>query len=152
MAHISRRLKNESKEWKFRTNESYQIIVNDNNVEIEVCVFKIGYIYNTFFKFNILFDYPFKPPQIYLNGKNVKKYLVSTKLFQNEFKNQLGTDCFCCKSITCINNWSPTYNIVNIIDEIVKYFKLKLKIIQCFILKKNIIFPDEINNLIISYM
>lgn len=57
MAHISRRIKNESKLWETRINENYHIL---NPTKIEICIFNIGYVNNLVFLFKISSEYPFK--------------------------------------------------------------------------------------------
>lgn len=151
MAHILRRIKNESRIWRTRINEAYNIIEDSYPTKIEVCLFNIGYVPHLFIMFEISFEYPFKPPKLYLNGKDLKRYLPSGKLFRGDLKKIIGSDCLCCSSINC--NWGPTLSIINLVDEIRRFFEIKLKLVELFFLKKickNM--PDEINNLIITYL
>jgi ubiquitin-protein ligase len=148
MAHISRRIKNESKLWETRINENYHIL---NPTKIEICIFNIGYVNNLVFLFKISSEYPFKPPEIYLNGKNFKGYLPSGTLFRDDLKKILGSNCLCCNSITC--NWGPTLNIINIVDEIREFLNIKLKLIEIFLTKKLVnIIPIELCENIIGYL
>ena len=148
MAHISRRIKNESKIWETRINENYHIL---NPTKIEICIFNIGYVNNLVFLFKISSEYPFKPPKIYLNGKNFKGYLPSGTLFRDDLKKILGSNCLCCNSITC--NWGPTLNIINIVDEIREFLNIKLKLIEIFLTKKLVnIIPIELCENIIGYL
>ena len=148
MAHISRRIKNESKIWETRINENYHIL---NPTKIEICIFNIGYVNNLVFLFKISSEYPFKPPKIYLNGKNFKRYLPSGTLFRDDLKKILGSNCLCCNSITC--NWGPTLNIINIVDEIRDFLNIKLKLIEIFLTKKLVnIIPIELCENIIGYL
>jgi len=132
MAHISRRIKNESRIWENRINECYNILEDEN--KIEVCIFDIGYVNNLFLIFEISFEYPFKPPKIYLNGKDFKSFLRTGTIFRNDLKKIVGSDCLCCSSITC--NWGPTLNIINIVEEIKSFLKIKLKLIEIFFTRK----------------
>lgn len=132
MAHISRRIKNESRMWENQINECYNILEDEN--KIEVCIFDIGYVNHLFFIFEISFEYPFKPPKIYLNGKDFKSFLRTGTIFRDDLKKILGSDCLCCASITC--NWGPTLNIINIVEEIKSFLKIKLKLIEIFFARK----------------
>jgi hypothetical protein len=150
MAHISRRIKNESKMWETRINENYHLFEDEN--KIEVCIFNIGYVSHLFLIFEISFEYPFKPPKIYLNGKNFKRYLPSGKLFREDLKKILDkSNCLCCSSITC--NWGPTLNIINIVDEIRNFLNIKLKLVEIFFTRKLVNrIPIELCEIIISYL
>tara|TARA_B100001250_G_C19292473_1_gene568156 strand:- start:111 stop:566 length:456 start_codon:yes stop_codon:yes gene_type:complete len=151
MAHISRRIKNESKLWENRINENYSILKDWNPTKIEVCIFNIGYVSYLFLIFEISFEYPFKPPKIYLNGKDFKRYLPSGKLFREDLKEILGSNCLCCSSITC--NWGPTLNIINIVDEIRHFLNIKLKLVELFFTRKLVNrIPIELCEIIISYL
>lgn len=132
MAHISRRIKNESRMWENRINECYNILEDKN--KIEVCIFDIGYVNYLFLIFEISFEYPFKPPKIYLNGKDFKMFLRTGTIFRDDLKKILGSDCLCCASIIC--NWGPTLNIINIVEEIKSFLKIKLKLIEIFFVRK----------------
>ena len=60
--------------------------------------------------------YPFKAPDILIN--NIKYYNI-LKFISIKFN---CTDkCLCCKTITCPNNWKPTYTLELILFEIIKY-------------------------------
>lgn len=132
MAHISRRIKNESRIWENRINECYNILEDEN--KIEVCIFDIGYVNYLFLIFEISFEYPFKPPKIYLNGKDFKMFLRTGTIFRNDLKKIVGSDCLCCASIIC--NWGPTLSIINIVEEIKSFLKIKLKLIEIFFVRK----------------
>lgn len=149
MAHISRRIKNESRMWENQINECYNILEDEN--KIEVCIFDIGYVNHLFFIFEISFEYPFKPPKIYLNGKDFKRFLRTGTIFRDDLKKISGSDCLCCSSITC--NWGPTLNIINIVEEIKSFLKIKLKLIEIFFARKLINkIPLVLCENIISYL
>lgn len=96
-----------------------------------------------FFNLIVPKDYPFKPYNYYssdiiktsnyykyieniyqyLNKNNMNKKII--EFFYNiyyqkksKFLKLSNKDCFCCNSILCSNNWSPSYKISNIIDEV----------------------------------
>jgi hypothetical protein len=84
--------------------------------------------------------YPFKPYDVtYLNLNNSLPYLNNlnnlTGLFKNrdktvyifffksmysispKFLNLNKNDCYCCKSLTCINEWCPSFTFTNLLLE-----------------------------------
>lgn len=65
-------------------------------------------------------NYPFHPPQVFIQNKDYKYSLqCNSKRISNKLKQQ-NTDCLCCSTILCDNNWSPAFTIINIMNEINK--------------------------------
>lgn len=77
---------------------------------------------NRYYEFVLSLDYPFKSPKLIINNKPYSHYL---KIQTNQFKNALlkynFIDCFCCETILCGNNWTPHYQITNILTEVDKF-------------------------------
>jgi ubiquitin-protein ligase len=76
-------------------------------------------IYKIFFYDN----YPFSSPKIYINeepyGKILSdKFLNLNKFISEKMRKFYSKNCLCCSSITCSNNWSPSFSINNLIKEI----------------------------------
>lgn len=72
-------------------------------------------------QFKLTPDYPFKPPQLFVNNINYisrhkDKYLNYKKLFRYIKKCELV--CPCCDTILC--NWSPGNNIKQLLDEYIR--------------------------------
>lgn len=77
---------------------------------------------NYYYEFVLSQDYPFKSPKLIINSKHYSHYL---KIQNNQFRNALikynFIDCFCCESILCGNNWTPHYQLTNILSESYKF-------------------------------
>lgn len=72
--------------------------------------------------------YPFHPPQVFINNNDYKRSLQchSTKI--THYLKQRNIDCLCCSTVLCDNNWSPTYTIIKIIDEVLATKNIKKRI------------------------
>ena len=108
---------------------------------------KYGFIFNN--------GYPFTAPQIYYNGES---YLELLKINDKEEKNVLrkyrNTECLCCDSYYCNDNWSPSLTLKNIIDEIKEIVEFKKTIIHILLaekIKKKYLIDDiDINSYLIQ--
>lgn len=73
-------------------------------------------------------EYPFKcPSEITINGHDYKSLLN----FGPEYLKLLGypkTECLCCASLSCKNNWTVHNNITDVLKEIYKNLNNKLRI------------------------
>jgi hypothetical protein len=81
-------------------------------------------------KCNIYYDkrYPFVPP-VKLEIDNINIF-DEYNIIMRDNNDLFGTQCICCKSIICCNNWTINFNINTILDEIIKvinYKELKIK-------------------------
>lgn len=121
----------------FEINENYIVNFEYNNL-------KISFYLNS--------DYPFKPPLIYLDSKllNYKYNYFPPRIF-NLYINS-GNKCPCCNNLTCYPRWSPTFSILNILDE----YKL-IKSTMVSIYKKHITsfiidLPDDVIQIIKEYI
>ena len=75
------------------------------------------------YQFIVGINYPFKPPEVYLNNHKYRQLLYSKTNYEIiNLKKISGKDCLCCTSLTCSINWSPGYILNNLIYEI-KYYK-----------------------------
>ena len=66
-------------------------------------------------------QYPFLRPNVTCNGKNIRLYYKD--LFSSRVKSY-EEDCInlssvgrCCNTIMCKNNWSPSFKVVDIVNE-----------------------------------
>ena len=73
--------------------------------------------------------------------------------FAFEKATRLSTNCLCCASILCQNNWGPTLNIINIVDEITEFFSIKLKIVERFMVSKVMkSMPEVLSKYVLEYI
>ena len=84
--------------------------------------------------------YPFKPPEVKLNGKNYNTLFLCRNFFpettvidenyQNFYINKLTNngECPCCSSILCNDNWYPLLGFSNILNEIIELLERRLRI------------------------
>ena len=78
-------------------------------------------------------EYPFISPGVYVNGHKYRRLLKQTTLNKKWIeKIHHKNYCMCCESITCKNNWTPTLNFKNILDEIVDNVMLKTYVVSLF--------------------
>ena len=69
-------------------------------------------------------EYPWKPPQITVNGHAYMRLLQIGETWKLKY---INSKCLCCSSLMCIGNWSPTKDISNILTEVSNNLYLKLK-------------------------
>ena len=89
--------------------------------------------------------YPFKPPRnICINDHD---YISLLKCRDIDLK-KIGINvkkCLCCCSLTCGNNWNPSMNIENILNEIEDNLAIKKGImysIYCDVIKRKYLLDD----------
>jgi ubiquitin-protein ligase len=81
-------------------------------------------------------QFPFRKPQIHLNGKIYHDMLyLNTSYFKN-YLNNMGIKCLCCQSIMCTRNWIPCRRIIEILDEVTNNKKLVREMIYTYYLEK----------------
>lgn len=79
--------------------------------------------YFTVIKINIPGTYPFKSPDVYINGYCYKTLLAIDEKWLKIFK---INKCMCCNSILC--HWGANYNVTNILNEINVNLNYKIRI------------------------
>lgn len=90
--------------------------------------------------------YPFKPPQIYVDGLDWCAFTTNISNFHFLKKYNDGK-CLCCHSK--IQGWGPTQNIIAIIDEVEHITKIKTYILTEELLSSKL--PVEMIHNINSY-
>jgi ubiquitin-protein ligase len=85
--------------------------------------------FNTF-SFVIPNDYPFKPPNVIINGQNYTNLIkMNNREKINILKSLTNKNCLCCNTITCYDNWSPALTFIDIISEVNNNLRLIEKIL-----------------------
>jgi len=104
-------------------------------------------------------EYPFRPPEVYINDKNYLDTINNchiTRIKKLVQKYKYTTTCLRCSSSILMNNWSPVLQIKNIFEEIDKNNKLKriikYDLILEYIFKKQKSLPMEVKILIQEYL
>ena len=72
-------------------------------------------------------NYPFTPPTLYFQDRPYMDFLRQSCKYANSrkiLKKVAGLECFCCSSMVCNSNWSPSITFSKIIRE-VDYYKEK---------------------------
>lgn len=127
----------EKGKWNSKVNDCYCVSYGFNTVN-----FKITLSDKSMHTVEITVPkvYPFKPPEVKLNGKIYKTLFLCKNFFpktnvidenyRNFYINKLTNngECFCCKSILCHDKWNPTLGFSNILNEIIKLLEKKLRI------------------------
>lgn len=113
----------------FPNSNNYYNIVNFKNYELLLDL----RINEDIFKIEITITnlYPFSPPKIKINNQSYHYFLQSNNLKKINLKK-----CLCCSSIVCPNNWTPSYGIIHIINEIYNNIYIKKTIVEILHLKK----------------
>ena len=101
-------------------NENYyncKLLINNDIISIYIPIV-IEYCRTLMVTITVNYNYPFKPPNVFINNVKYSKIL---QLISIKYK---CTDmCLCCKTITCLDKWKPSCKIQDILTEIHKYHK-----------------------------
>lgn len=117
--------------------KKYNIFKYDYNITKNNNLFSLEFIYNGN-KIMVILDnyYPFVcPKNIIINDIDIKHNIYNnvSHNVMKIVKNIYNINCFYCSSYMCANNWNPTIEIINIINE---YFENKLLIKSIIVLLK----------------
>ena len=63
-------------------------------------------------------EYPWKFPKVYIVDKNYNTKGSYLSCLRNIKFSNSPKKCLCCDSLICGNNWSPTTNTINVMNEI----------------------------------
>jgi ubiquitin-protein ligase len=112
-----------------KNNNAVLVNFTENTSEFS---FKIDNRRIIFITFKIDSTYPFKKPKVSINSKDYYYYLKinSSQLKEINYK----YICLCCNTILC--DWGPLYSINNIMNEILEFFRIKLRLMERFFCKK----------------
>jgi len=116
-------------------DNSIDNIIRKPYITVTVVLNENGCLY----QFNILSDYPFKPPSMAkINYHDYRKdYLqIQSQKTIKELKEFMNCQCLCCSSILCPANWTPAIRIIKIIEEFEKIKKYRRLIINRLLAKK----------------
>jgi|APCry1669192522_1035417.scaffolds.fasta_scaffold00042_29 ubiquitin-protein ligase len=106
---------------------SISVDVDHNNLTLIIFTHKINKQ-----KYSIILNinYPFQPPIVKINDRLYKDFLIIHSIpTLNQLSLHYNIDCLCCRSITCLNNWTPIMGINHIISEIETYKNYRINII-----------------------
>lgn len=86
---------------------------------------------NKNYKFIISNYYPFNAPKIYINDKYIIfNHQIKNLTFNKLLKKYTGIECFCCETIICGNNWTPSFTFTDILNDINKYRNTREQILN----------------------
>lgn len=94
--------------------------------------------------------YPFSPPRVTINGKNLSytPTYFPPRLIEGYAKKY---KCPCCVSIMCPDNWSPSFRITDILNEYVGFVE-KLKTFQKLKMFQAVRLPDDMIYEVASFL
>lgn len=72
--------------------------------------------------------YPFHPPQVFVNEMNYIRFLHSPSARISLYLKRNNINCLCCSTIICDNNWSCSFTIIKILNEMNNTRKMKQQI------------------------
>jgi ubiquitin-protein ligase len=109
-------------------------------------------------EFHINHNYPFLPPQVYIHSLPYHHFLntINPKIIKT-MKKYTDLTCFCCNTIICHANWTASYRIEKIMDEIANINHIKSRVkydhaIKFLSDKVAIFLPPPIYNIILEYL
>ena len=105
----------------------YEILDFNQNIVSIMMKINLHYLY---IKICINNEYPFKPPEVFINNKPYLRLLMSKNI------HSLMKKCMHCQSILCPHRWGPSMGIVHIINEIYNNISTKISLIEILHLKK----------------
>jgi len=117
-------------------NEIVELYEKYNNFTVIYKKLVIDFVILGRLKFVIPSMYPFRPPEMFIlklveNNPIEINYVDSLRTNSHRIKKYLECyydGCICCKTMLIPNNWSPTYHIQKIIQEIEIYNEMKCMI------------------------
>lgn len=120
---LGRRIKRECQEIRDKYDDIF-VECNENS-EIIVGLRRSRNLYI----FYIDKNYPFTAPRVKINGKNQNSFFrLPSNRFTTILRYITGSDCFCCNSFLCKNNWGPALTLDKVINQFEEYKKIKLNI------------------------
>jgi ubiquitin-protein ligase len=120
---LGRRIKRECQEIK----DKYDDIFVEYNEDSEIIVGLTSS--RNLYKFYIDKNYPFTAPRVTINGLSQNSFFrVPSNRFTTILYYITGSECFCCNSLLCKNNWSPALTLDKVIIQLEEYKKIKLNI------------------------
>jgi len=135
-----------TREWNMLHDSPNNISINtyiDKRSNLPVLIIIDEKFKNNIYTIILNKNYPLEPPTIKINFKLYIDFLKLNNKSIEILKKIHYKDCLCCDSIVCPNNWSPSYSIYNIIQEIRKNISykrdIKYKIIVNIIKNKYLI-------------
>ena len=108
---------------------SIDIHINDNVETILTIKKQDKEVMNTY-RFVLYPNYPFVPPKLFINDTPYISYLnLHTERFNRIYRYINGSKCMCCSAFCSRQNWSPSYTITKIFNEIENTRRIKYNII-----------------------
>ena len=84
--------------------------------------------------FTISRHYPFVAPTVTVNSKPYASMLCHKvgKLRSIEKELSRSSECVCCKSMTCDNNWYPALSISSLLCEVIENLQIRQRILHIY--------------------
>lgn len=124
---------------KYYNDEEDEDVTKPFLIETHMKNLEVDYVTIDYVEFGIFFNgnndfvavikieipqaYPFRPPNVLINGHNYKRLLALPQVWTDFF--DIDT-CLCCNSILC--KWGPSYNIRDVLTEVIKNMQYKIRI------------------------
>jgi hypothetical protein len=146
-----KRIYNEFNSYRCKKNDSSSEILKITLSGVETIVYflyknqKINVFLNSYYPFNA-------PKRVVINGIDYNGTIDICKESSMYFKKYMNINCMCCDTCLCMNNWTPTIYLIDIIDEFLlrKNIDNTIKTLNMINYSKNI--PDEIIKYIRTFL
>lgn len=107
---------------------------------------------NKCYKFDMQDNYPFNPPDLYVNDKQIQyfKHAFPARiwdLYQSKYKG-----CLCCSNRLCGFNWTPALTINHIVNEYDMVVARMKNLYGLFTLETKYVIPYDISFYIYEYI
>jgi hypothetical protein len=126
---VQRRIKRELDKMYPLYNEILVSVTPESKLQVTVRNADAGG-FSQKYDFIICENYPFNSPQIFYQGRKYWEFLRSNHENIKLMKQITGSDCLCCSSYHCKDNWGPGVTLIHIIDEICRIKQLKRNVIN----------------------
>jgi len=146
-----KRIYNEFNSYRCKKNDSSSGILKMTLSHIETVVYfvyknqKVTVFLNSYYPFNA-------PKRVVINGIDYNGKINICKESKKYFKKYMNINCMCCDTCLCMNNWTPTIYLIDIIDEFLLLKNTNSVINNLNVIKYNKNIPIEIIKYIRTFL
>jgi hypothetical protein len=101
----------------------------------------------------VCLNYPFRPPQLFINEKNVKMHLMAQRALAAPHLAcyKVVLPCMCCTMLCANDVWAPSMTLVQAVDDVLQWDAL-LKTLLNFCAIRHLIRVDDVGAHILHFL